>query len=52
MNFNVGHDALKATKNICCAKNEGAIDLTTVTRWFKKFCLVARTSMTSKVRSA
>ena len=27
----------KITKNICCAKGEGAVDHNTVTRWFKKF---------------
>ena len=29
---------MKATKNICCAKNKGAVDHCTVTKWFKKFC--------------
>ena len=24
--FKLGHNAVKATKNICCAKGEGAVD--------------------------
>ena len=36
--FKLGHNAMKAAKNIC-AKDEGAVDHSTVTRWFKKFCL-------------
>ena len=36
--FELGHNAVKAIKNICCAKVEGAVNHTTVTRWFKKFC--------------
>ena len=30
---------MKATKNICCAKSEGAADHSTITKWFKKFHL-------------
>ena len=37
--FELGHSTTKATKNICRAKCEGAVDHSTVTRWFKKFCL-------------
>ena len=42
----LGHNVTKATKNICCMKDEGAVDHSTVNRWFKKFCLgwVARRS--------
>ena len=36
--FELGHNTMKATKNISCAKSEGTIDNNTVTRWFKKFC--------------
>ena len=35
----LGHNVTKATKNICCMKDEGAVDHSTVNRWFKKFCL-------------
>ena len=31
------HNAVKEAKNICCVKDEGAVDLITVSRWFKKF---------------
>ena len=37
--FELGYNAVEATKNIYCVKNEGAFDYSTVTRWFKKFCL-------------
>ena len=30
---------METTKNICCAKGEGAANHRTVTRWLKKFCL-------------
>ena len=30
---------MEATKNICWAKGEKLVDPSTVTRWFKKFCL-------------
>ena len=36
--FEQGHNTAEATKNICCVKKEDAADLSTVTRWFKKFC--------------
>ena len=42
--FKSGHNTAEATKNICCAKDEGIVDHGTVIRWFKKFCPVARTS--------
>ena len=34
----VDHNAVEATKNICCAKDEDAVNHSAVTRWFKKFC--------------
>ena len=37
--FEMGHNAMEATKNICWVKVEGENDHNTVTRWFKKFCL-------------
>ena len=37
--LNEGHDTTETTKNICCAKDEGAVDPSRVTGWFKKFCL-------------
>ena len=36
--FELGHNSVEAIKNICCMKEEDAIDLSTVTRWSKKFC--------------
>ena len=30
---------MAANKNIGCMKGEGTIDYSTITRWFKKFCL-------------
>ena len=36
--FELGHNVKETTKNICCAKGEGTVDHTTITRWFKKFC--------------
>ena len=32
-----GHNAAEATKSICCKKVKDAVDLSTVTRWFKIF---------------
>ena len=37
--FELGHNVMEATKNICCAKGEAAVDHSTVTRWVKKFRL-------------
>ena len=34
--FELGHNATKATKNICCAKDHAFVH-STETRWFKKF---------------
>ena len=34
----VSHNAAEATQKICCAKDEGAVDHCTVTRWSEKFC--------------
>ena len=35
--FEMGHNAMKVTKIIYCAKGEGTVDCSMVTRWFKKF---------------
>ena len=37
--FELGCNALEATKNLCCVKCESTVDDITVTRWLKKFCL-------------
>ena len=37
--FEQSHNTAEATENIYCAKGQGAVDHTTVTRWFKKFHL-------------
>ena len=37
--FELGHNAVASTKNICSGKVEGLDDPSTVTRWFKKFFL-------------
>ena len=38
--FELDHNTVvETTKNICYIKGEGAIDHSTVTRWFKKFFL-------------
>ena len=37
--FELSHDTVEATKNICCAKDEDGVDHSRVTRWFKKFPL-------------
>ena len=36
--FELNNNA-EATENICCAKGEGAVDRSSVTRSFKMFCL-------------
>ena len=36
--FELDHNDMKTTKNICCANDEFAANHSTVTRWFKKFC--------------
>ena len=36
--FTLGHNTTEATKNICYVKIEGAINHSTVSRCFKKFC--------------
>ena len=38
--FELSHNAAKATKNICCVKNEGAVIHSTVAELLKKFCFV------------
>ena len=35
--FEIAHDTAEATKNICGAKNQGAVDPATITRWLKIF---------------
>ena len=35
--FRLDHSITEATKNICGAKGEGAVDYSTITRLFKKF---------------
>ena len=35
--FELGHNAAEVTKNICCAKGEGRVDQSTITRRSKKF---------------
>ena len=35
--FDLDHNAAKTHKNICCAKDEGAIDYSIVTRCLKNF---------------
>ena len=49
---------MEVTKNICCVKGEGAVNHSSVTRLFKKFCLggkncdgQARTGKTKTVYS-
>ena len=42
--FEEGHKVKKETKNINCAKDEGAVDHHTITRWLKNFIPTARTS--------
>ena len=37
--FKLGYNTLEATENICCAKGEGTVNHSTVTRWFQNFCL-------------
>ena len=37
--FKVGHNAMEATKKVCCIERKGPINHSTVTRWLKKFCL-------------
>ena len=34
--FKLGYNTSEATKSICCAKDDGAVDRSTVNRWFKK----------------
>ena len=37
--FELGHNAVEATKNIFLVKDEGTVDHSTITRWLKKLCL-------------
>ena len=36
--FEQGHNSAKSIINVCCTKNEGAVDHSTVSRLFKKCC--------------
>ena len=36
--FELSHDAMEATTNICSEKGKGTVDQSIVTRWFKKLC--------------
>ena len=36
--FKLGYNATEVAKNFGCAKDEGAVNHSIVTRWFKKFC--------------
>ena len=35
--FELSYNTAQASKNICCAKGEGTVDHSTVSRWSKKF---------------
>ena len=35
--FELDHNAMEATKNICRTKADGTVDHSIVTRWFNKF---------------
>ena len=37
--FKLGHDAMEETKSIYCLKDDGVVDHSIVTRWFKKISL-------------
>ena len=49
--FKLKHSASEPSKNICCVKGEGAVDHSTVTNCFKKFCL-DRKKLDNKARSS
>ena len=36
--FELSHNVVESTKNICCIKIESTVNHITITRWFKKFC--------------
>ena len=36
--FKLDYNTTETTKNICCARGEGAVDHSIVTRWSKKIC--------------
>ena len=44
--FELGHNTMEATKNICCAKDEDAVNHSTVIIWLRSFAQVSRISMT------
>ena len=35
--FELDHNIVEATQNICCAKAEDIVDKSKTTRWFQKF---------------
>ena len=37
--FELGYNDEEATKKICCAKEKGVVDNSTITKWLKKFSL-------------
>ena len=43
----LGHNAGETIKKICYAKGEGTVGYSTVTRWFKKFCMICQKSQWS-----
>ena len=43
--YSTSLNCYKTIKNICCVKGEGAVDHSTVSRWFKKFHLHCITLM-------
>ena len=48
--FELGHNTVEAPRNICCAKGEGAVDQSTVSRWLKKFRSVCK-NLNDRARS-
>ena len=48
--FQRGHNAAAATKNICCEKDKSVDGQSTLTRWLKKICLDSE-NLDDQVRS-
>ena len=48
--FKLGYDAVKATENIRCVKDESTVDHSAVTRWFKEILLEWQESWSGKVK--
>ena len=46
--FKPGNNTMEATKNVCCVKDESAVDHSSVTRWLRNLNLVERTSARPK----